>query len=99
MITPDSPNAARGTHLCADDRAYVLSSYVNRYTGQHRPAWARKEWKDGKPYPLQFVNDLEWLANTWFAVRKNGRLDRRHNQCYSRSTWPNNPELRKPNGQ
>lgn len=83
-----------GHELCADDQRYVLSAYVHRFTGDHKPAWANAEWKDGKPYPMQFASDREWLENTRFAVRRDGRLDRRVKYCHSNPTWPENPELR-----
>lgn len=83
-----------GSELSAQDRAYVLTAYVHRFTRQHRPDWARKPMPSGKPYPAQFDSDAEWLANTRFAVRQNGRLDRRHGSCESMPTWPDNPELR-----
>lgn len=86
-----------GTELTSDERAQVLRFYVHRFTGDNRPAWSRKEWKDGKRYPLQFKNDAEWLANTRFAVTKTGKLDNRATECMSTPTWPENPELRKGN--
>lgn len=86
---------ALGYELCDEDRRHVLAAYVHRFTGEHRPAWSRKEWKDGKPYPLQFADDADWLAHTRFCVRKDGRLDMRYKACESSPTWPNNPELRK----
>jgi hypothetical protein len=79
----------RGTELHPDDQKHVLAAYVHRFTGQHRPQWA-----DSQHCNVQFRDDADWLANTSFAVRKNGRLDRRSKECYSRPTWPNNPELR-----
>lgn len=84
-----------GTELHPDDQRHVLSTYVHRHTGEHKPAWAKAEWKDGKPYPVQFKDDAEWLANTRFAVKKDGRLNMRVNHCMSDPTWPDNPELRK----
>ena len=84
-----------GIHLHANDQRHVLGAYVHRFTRTHVPAWARKEWKDGKPYPVQFDNDGDWLAHTHFVVRKNGRLDMRSRHCESTPTWPDNPELRK----
>lgn len=85
----------KGSNLHPDDKKYVLAAYVHRFTGEHKPEWASKEWKDGKPYPLQFKDDADWLENTEFTTKKNGRLDGRARECYSRPTWPNNPELRK----
>lgn len=84
----------RGKDLHPDDKAYVLAGYVHRFTGDHFPQWARDPRPDGSAYPVQFANDADWLANTWFRARKNGRLDRRVQHCDSRPTWPNNPELR-----
>lgn len=84
-----------GTDLRPYDKQAVLRMFVHRYTGDHKPAWADREWKDGKPYPVQFSDDQDWLANTSFAVRQDGYLDQRCKHCHSRPTWPNNPELRK----
>lgn len=90
------PRAARGDQLTAEDKRIALASFVHRYTGNHVPNWVRgKEWKDGKPYPLQFANDDDWLRNTWFKVRLDGRLHGNGRYCFSRPTWPQNPELRK----
>lgn len=77
----------------------ALARYVYRYTGDHKPAWAAKEWKDGKPYPVQFKDDADWLAHTEFPVTRSGRLSDRPSACLSRPTWPDNPELRHPRGE
>jgi len=77
-----------GIDLCEEDRNYVLRAYVNRYTRSHVPAWAKREWRDGRPYPVQFASDADWLANTTFVIRQNGRLDRRCKYCESTPTWP-----------
>lgn len=79
----------RGDQLHADDRAYVLSAYIGRHTAQKRAYWAKPNT------PVHFMNDSEWLSNTWFAVRKDGRLDRRVQRSESHPTFPLNPELRK----
>lgn len=96
MITALLPeNKTRlGSELCAEDQRTVLTAYVHRFTRNHKPDWARKEWKDGKPYPLQFDSDADWLAHTRFAVTKAVRLDARASDCESSPTWPDNPELR-----
>lgn len=83
-----------GKDLTAEQQRQVLNMYVHRYTGTHKPEWANKEWKDGKPYPLQFKDDSEWLEHTRFQTRKNGTLVN-CDECQSHPTWPNNPELRK----
>lgn len=81
---------ATGNDLCDDDQRYVLAVYVHRHTGNHRAAWAYADT------PLHFADDNDWLANTRFAIDKRGRLLRFIGDCYSRPTFPNNPELRKP---
>ncbi len=72
----------------------ALRRFVHRYTGTHKPAWARDEWKEGRPYPVQFKDDADWLAHTEFPVTTKGRLSARPSDCRSRPTWPFNPELR-----
>lgn len=84
-----------GTELHPDDQRHVLSAYVHRHTREHKPEWARKEWKDGKPYPVQFASDADWLAHTRFAVTTKGRLHHGVHECESSPTWPDNPELRR----
>ncbi len=84
-----------GHELTAVEQKEVLSMYVNRYTGDHIPQWAKgTTWKDGNPYPVQFLNDADWLRHTLFQVGKNGRLTD-CGECHSTPTWPHNPELRK----
>lgn len=73
----------RGTALHPDDRREVLAAFVNRFTIERTPAWAR-----GTLYKPQFRDDQDWLANTLFHVRRNGRLDRRFKGCQSTPTWP-----------
>jgi hypothetical protein len=85
----------KGSALSPENQKHVLSAYVHRYTKEHKPNWASKEWKDGKPYPVHHASDKEWLHNSEFAVTKKGSLSARHNYCKSNPTWPDNPELRK----
>ena len=66
--------------------------FVHRFTGDHKPEWAKKPMDNGKPYPLQFENDLVWLENTLFAVRKDGKLSEGVKFCQSTPTWPNGKE-------
>ncbi len=84
-----------GNKLTAEDQKHCLAAFVYRFTGDHRPHWATKIWKDGKTYPLQFADDQDWLAHAQFAVKKNGRLDQRAKFCECSPTWPHNPELRR----
>lgn len=79
----------KGTELHREDQAHVLRAYVHRYTGDHKPLWNNQLRPDGTAYPVQFANDQDWLANTTFAVRTDGRLDQRFKRCMSSPTWPN----------
>jgi hypothetical protein len=78
-----------GTELHPDDQRHVLAAFVHRYTGDHKPQWAGDPRPNGKPCPVQFKDDQDWLANTRFGVRKDGRLDQRARYCTSNPTWPN----------
>ncbi len=85
-----------GAHLGPYMQEQVKRAFVYRFTGQHVPAWARQPMPNGQAYPLQFADDSDWLANTYFWITKKGELCKRHNYCESHQTWPNNPELRTP---
>jgi len=74
-----------GNKLVREDQRHVLAAYTHRYTGDHKPAWANKHPTTSGAH---FANDQEWLENTAFNVRKDGRLDMRYKQCYSCPTWP-----------
>lgn len=89
-----TPVWKKGNELSAATQQEALCRFVHRFTRDNVPAWAKKEWKDGKPYPVQFDSDREWLEHTEFAIRKDGALDNRVNYCFSVPTWPDNPELR-----
>jgi hypothetical protein len=82
-----------GDKLAPTQRTIALASYVHRFTREHVPQWARQPRPDGSPYPVQFASDADWLANTQFNVTRNGALMAA--DCYSRPTWPDNPELRR----
>jgi hypothetical protein len=84
-----------GSELAPAVQRDVLRRFPHRFTGDHRPAWARGIWKGGKPYPLQFASDADWLARARFVVKADGSLDERVTHCESSPTWPNNPELRR----
>jgi hypothetical protein len=84
-----------GTELTSINQKKALSAYVHRYTTDNIPQWSQYKWKNGQNYPLQFKNDQEWLANTYFQVTTEGNLKQgRHISCESHPTFPNNPELR-----
>jgi len=77
-----------GSELCQADKDHVLAAYVYRFTGDHIPSWYAINRPDGKPYKLQFVDDLDWLNNTLFKTRIDGTLDMRTHRCMSFPTWP-----------
>lgn len=84
----------KGGELSRKVQKEALASFVQRFTGDHKPEWAYSHWKDSLKYPLQFVDDRDWLENTLFAVTERGALDQRIDYCHSSPTWPLNPELR-----
>ena len=74
--------------------------FVHRFTGEHKPTWTRKPFRDEKYnltcYPVQFKDDQDWLEHTYFELVKDGsRFNNRKRFCESYPTWPFNPELRK----
>ena len=83
-----------GSELSAPEQRKVLAAYVHRYTGDHRPHWALRTRTEGQEYPVQFSDDRDWLAHTYFRTTRTGRLDARCHDCFSTPTWPHNPELR-----
>jgi hypothetical protein len=91
------PDWRFGSELSPAVQRDALAVFVNRYTRTHRPPWTRGADPTKFPggvYPLQFDSDADWLAHTMFAVRKDGKLDKRVRHCESSPTWPDNPELR-----
>jgi hypothetical protein len=85
----------RGNSLSPENQKKALSMYVHRYTGEHKPNWVKDYMPNGKEYPVQHETDQDWLANTEFAIKKNGDFDGRVRYSRSSSTWPKNPELRR----
>lgn len=69
-------------------QAECKARFVHRFTRDHRPAWASQPMPNGKPYPVQFASDDDWLAHTFFEVTKQGELDERSRYCQSSPTWP-----------
>jgi hypothetical protein len=83
-----------GTQLSKSARREALNRFLYRFTGDHKPQWVSAGMPDGSPYPLQFKDDNDWLANTRFWVTSEGDLSENYDSCESTPTWPNNPELR-----
>lgn len=92
---PHEANSKVGSELTKEDQQYVLAAFVHRFTGEHQPSWTAELMPNGRKYPVQFKDDREWLANSWFRVYNNGRVNRNTCSCWSSPTWPENPELRK----
>src|ERR1700749_1089344 len=72
------------------DQCLCLNIFSRRFTGDHPPNWASAEKPEGHDeWPLQFLNDEEWLANTNFATTPSGNLDKRGKKSLGKPTWPN----------
>lgn len=72
----------RGALLTQTDQHEVLRAYVHRCTVENfreRPDVAARAYASG--FRMRLMTDAEWLRATDFAVRKDGRLDRRANHC------------------
>ena len=82
---------AAGNTFSRMDQLLILDRFLERYTGDHMPAWAKVPDNGGSAWPLQFASDAEWLANTEFAISMAGRLDRRIKRCWEHPTWPGDP--------
>ena len=62
-------NYKRGVQLSPQQREQVLSTCVSRYTADHVPGWVYDfAQKYGQLYPMQFLNDMDWLVNTRFPI-------------------------------
>lgn len=71
-----------GTELTTIDQQHVLSAFVHRMTTESRrqfPEFTRLMLSDG--YRMPEKSDAQWLAETRFAVRADGRLDKRVKAC------------------
>jgi len=86
-----------GSELSPGKQQQALQYFVNRFTGDHTPAWVehsrRPEKCRGAGYKLQFKDDREWLSRTYFRVTAKGELYKGRAQYHSHPTWPNNPEM------
>jgi hypothetical protein len=61
--------------------------WVNRYTMEHVPSWARIADDNGKYYAPQFATDMEWYENTLFPGEA-GHVGTAAT-CYTTGqTWP-----------
>ena len=84
-----------GNELRRDEQGLVLMAWeAHRYTLDKQPDWVTQEAARGRLYPPQFVNDVDWLEHTRFAVTMNGNLDKRSKECREEPTWPTEPVWR-----
>lgn len=90
---PQSITWRRGAELPLQLQREALRTFLHRYTGDHVPAWVRREAARGIVYPKQFRDDAEWLAHTTFAVTKAGQLHREIGYCLSRPTFPDGTKI------
>ena len=96
-IIHSQPRRTLGSLLHSADRTEVLRTFIHRFTMDHVPAWAREKRGDGSYYAPHFASDDEWLSNTSFAVKADGRLDARFSHCDSSGlTWPLGDSLTAP---
>ena len=70
-------------------------AYINRYTMEHVPQWARKICTNGFFYAPQYRTDLEWYENStfkgepdWFGT---GSDCQSHNQSWPLGQWLDEP--------
>jgi len=76
----------RGSDLPPRLQTEAKALFVHRCTGEHIPAWALRGHASG-PYKVQFADDAEWLAHTFFFVTERGEIARRPKHCESYPTW------------
>lgn len=73
-----------GSNLPPALQAQARAMFVHRSTGDSR-------FDHGSP--LQFSDDADWLAHTYFWVTAKGTLAKRAS-CESHPTWPERAEVR-----
>ncbi len=72
----------RGTELHAIDRNRVLDQYMHRMTVESCERWPDvAAYMRSNGYRMPTRTDAEWLKNTFFEVRKDGRIDERFRHC------------------
>jgi len=79
----------RGIQLTEAERAIILAQITNRYTGSHMPGWVYDfALKHGQLYPVQFLNDMDFLINSFYPVTAEGKLDLANFACRMNPTFP-----------
>lgn len=75
--------------------AQAKAQYVNRFTCEHAPQWARTPCANGKYYAPQYESDAQWYESTMFPGE--GHLGKREKHCMSMNqTWPRGQWLDAP---
>lgn len=75
--------------------ANARAKYVNRFTMEHTPQWARELRTDGMYYAPHYRSDTEWYANTSFPGENGVSIQAKH--CESNGqTWPLGQSLAEP---
>jgi hypothetical protein len=59
-----------GKKLNPEQHKKVLSAYVHRHTGEHKPAWAKKPMQNGQAYKPTHATDKEWVHDHAFHFNK-----------------------------
>ena len=71
-----------GTQLAPAVQARALAAYPYRMTHESIRRWPgiADHMRQGG-YRMSIISDQEWLASTWFTVRKDGNLSARSHYC------------------
>jgi hypothetical protein len=68
-----------GKKLSPEQHKKVLSAYVHRHTGEHKPAWANKPMPNGNAYKPTHDTDKAWVHDHAFHFnKKTGNLSAKH---------------------
>lgn len=88
------PHTVPGNELSPEQQQAAKAAFVHRYTGDHTPTWVTTDPQ--YIYPVQFKDDVDWLAHSEFLVNKDGSLTQgdRWNQCLGHPTFPFGHEVK-----
>ena len=68
----------KGENLTTEQKKEVKAAFINRFTSEHRPAWANRS--DCLSFPTHGT-DEEWIIDHAFYMTKGGKLDKNHRHC------------------
>jgi hypothetical protein len=86
-VRPGEIHQAGDTIMAPPTFEQAKAKYVNRFTMEHVPAWAKKPMANGKYYAPQYESDAEWYASTLFPGEPGHHNGKNHCQS-SNQTWP-----------